>query len=100
MDRLITALLRASGIKTTNPRDLNLHLASHPEYPSLRSITDTLDYFDINNIAARVDKSSLSQLPRMFLAHLKGEVHMDFALVQRCKTLAAPPENKTPRAKR
>ncbi len=85
MDRIISNLLFASGIYNTKTKDINVHLQSHPEYPSLRSITDTLDYFNINNIAVKVDKSSLSQLPKMFVAHLSGEFHMDFALVHRLK---------------
>ena len=85
MDRIISPLLVASGIYNTKSKDINLHLQSHPEYPSLRSITDTLDYFNISNVAVKVDKSSLPQLPKMFLAHLKGELHMDFALVQQLK---------------
>ncbi len=85
MDRIISSLLLASGIYGTKTKDLNLHLLTHPEYPSLRSITDTLDYFNISNIAVKVDKTSLSQLPKMFLAHVKGESHMDFALVRQRK---------------
>lgn len=48
--------------------DLKLYLVSHPDYPSLRSITDTLDYFGIDNIAINVPKETLGQLPFAFLA--------------------------------
>jgi len=85
MDRIISTLLFASGIYGTKTKDIKVHLQSHPDYPSLRSITDTLDYFNINNIVAKVDKSSLPQLPKMFVAHLNREAHMDFALVHRLK---------------
>lgn len=85
MDRILSLLLSSSGIYSIKSKDLNLHLHSHPEFPSLRSITDTLDYFGINNVAVKVDKTSLSQLPKKFLAHLKGDTNMDFALVHRLK---------------
>jgi len=85
MDRLISELLHSAGIYNTKSSDLSLHLQSHPEYPSLRAVTDTLDYFNINNIAVRVEKSTLSQLPKKFLAHLKRDVEMDFVLVDRKK---------------
>lgn len=50
--------------------DLKLQLISHPDYPSLKSITDTLDYFGIDNIAINAPKEALEQLPTSFLALL------------------------------
>ena len=49
-------------------KDLNLQLLSNPDYPSVKSITDTLDYFGIENIAANIPKDALTQLPHFFLA--------------------------------
>src|SRR5687767_1508904 len=44
-------------------------LQSHPDYPSLISITDTLDELGIENMSMVVDKERLDELPIPFLAH-------------------------------
>jgi len=41
---------------------------SHPDYPSLFAITDTLDLLSIENIAAKVSQEQLLELPDSFLA--------------------------------
>lgn len=43
-------------------------LESHPDYPSLVAIVDVLNYYDIENIAARIDQSELINLPKTFLS--------------------------------
>lgn len=48
--------------------DLKLQLQSNPDYPSVKSITDSLDYFNIENLVANVPKDALAQLPNFFLA--------------------------------
>lgn len=48
---------------------LKQKLLSHPEYPSLLSITDTLDELGIENAALVVDKEKLNEIPLPFLAH-------------------------------
>jgi protein-disulfide isomerase/uncharacterized membrane protein len=47
-------------------------LLSHPDYPSLLSITDTLDYLGIENAAVQIEKDRLKEVPTPFLAHLNG----------------------------
>ena len=85
MDRIISSLLFASGIYKAKTKDLNLHLLSHPEYPNLRAITDTLDYFNIDNLAVKVSKSSFDQLPVIFLAHWHDGTQLEFVLVRKLK---------------
>ena len=50
MDKLIILLLRKFKIYKIAINDLNLKLISHSEYPSVKAITDTLDYFGIENV--------------------------------------------------
>lgn len=52
---------------------LKHQLLSHPDYPSLLSITDTLNELGIENTALRVEKGQLTELPVPFLAHLNGK---------------------------
>lgn len=51
-----------------NEKDLELHLLSNPDYPSIKAITDALDYFNIENLAANVPKEALFSLPKSFLS--------------------------------
>ncbi|HEU5166858.1 MAG TPA: vitamin K epoxide reductase family protein, partial [Chitinophagaceae bacterium] len=51
---------------------INQHLLSHPEYPSLLSITDTLTELRIENAAVQIQKDQLHEVDIPFLAHLNG----------------------------
>ena len=50
---------------------LNRQLLSHPDYPSLLSITDTLNELNIENTAIEIGKDHLHEVPVPFLTHLK-----------------------------
>ena len=50
-----------------NRKDISLQLQTHPQNPSFRAITDTLDYFGIENVAANVPEDSLPSMPTNFL---------------------------------
>ncbi|WP_300486462.1 vitamin K epoxide reductase family protein [Flavobacterium sp.] len=56
-----------------NKEDLNLQLLSHEDYPSFRSVSDTFDYFGIENLAATVPIEALEQLPEFFLTLINIE---------------------------
>jgi thiol-disulfide isomerase/thioredoxin len=43
------------------------HYFSHPDYPSLFAVTDTLDFFGIANVAAKINASQLKELPDQFI---------------------------------
>lgn len=65
-----------------NPEDFKLQLISNPSFPSVKAISDTLDYFGIANIVANVPKDALSQLPEVFLAVLENDTAKTIAQVQ------------------
>ncbi|SHI34241.1 vitamin K epoxide reductase family protein [Flavobacterium terrae] len=45
---------------------------SHPNYPSLYAVTDTLSYLAIDNLAVKVPKDQFAELPKYFLSVYKG----------------------------
>ena len=47
---------------------------SHPNYPSLYAITDTLNLLSIENIAVKIPKEQIEELPKQFLAIYKNEL--------------------------
>lgn len=44
-------------------------LKSHPDYPTLKAVTDTLDHFHIENYPLRITLKELEQIDEPFLAH-------------------------------
>lgn len=70
MRKLLEKYLRQSNHYSISSTDLALQLVSHPDHPSIKAITDTLDYFGVENLAASVPKDFISELPRHFLALL------------------------------
>lgn len=54
--------------------DFEDYFLSHPNYPSLYVITDTLTLVGIENIAAKVPKEEFFELPHSFLAIYKQEL--------------------------
>lgn len=52
---------------------------SHPNYPSIFAITDTLDILSIENVALKIPKEQFLELPDCFLTIYDG----DFAFVQK-----------------
>ncbi len=85
MDTLIAKLLLTSHIFSVDLQDLHLQLYAHPEYPSLKAITDTLDYFGIENIAANVPKDALDQLPTHFLALIEKDGNQQLSFIKQQK---------------
>lgn len=44
-------------------------IKTHPDYPALKSVTDTLDHFNITNYPVRITQEELVQIDQPFLAH-------------------------------
>ncbi|WP_298516912.1 vitamin K epoxide reductase family protein [uncultured Kordia sp.] len=87
MEHIILSLLTNNSYLDVNRELLNLQLLSHPDYPSLKAITDTLDYFEIENLAATVPKEALDQMPNCFLALVSGEKGDEVVLVEKKRNL-------------
>lgn len=66
---IIGAWLRAGGF-TNSEHQLNLELLSHPDFPNLNSITESLKRMGVDASAVKVEKSLLPELEGSFLAYL------------------------------
>lgn len=82
--KIIYNYLKISGY-SVDKHDLNLQLISNPDYPSVKSITDTLYYFGIDNLTATVPKDSIEQLPDSFIAVVNKNKPYSIALLDRKK---------------
>lgn len=56
--------------------EFEFQIQSHPNYPTLLSIGDTLTFFNINNGAIKVDKTQIDLLPKYFIAILNVELSL------------------------
>jgi|GEM_PF-2819484 len=72
MEILLHQLLLKNGYSRYSERQIHGQLHSHPEFPSLRAITDSLDYFHVENLALSVPKESWEELPPNFLAQIQS----------------------------
>lgn len=57
-------------------------LYSHPNFPSLLAISDSLTLIEVNNVAAKIPIKHLKELPKEFIAEL-GDKHKEFYLVEK-----------------
>ncbi len=73
IEKIVESVLVQNNIRDYDKKDLELQLQIHPSYPSFQSITDTLDYFSIDNIAVEVPKEALDQLPESFVSLINTE---------------------------
>ena len=70
--RATWALLRALSLHRQITRSsVESHLLSHPEYPSLQSVSDVLTQFKIENAAFKLELAQLQSLPCPMLVHLR-----------------------------
>ncbi|CAA9200803.1 vitamin K epoxide reductase family protein [Flavobacterium collinsii] len=48
--------------------EFEFQIQSHPDYPSLLAISDTLSFFNIENLSAKIDKTQIEILPNRYIA--------------------------------
>ncbi|WP_159778820.1 vitamin K epoxide reductase family protein [Flavobacterium sp. 9AF] len=73
MQYLIENFLEINNYNNERTSFENLYL-SHPNYPSLYAITDSLDLLQIENVAAQVPKEQFTALPDNFLAVFADDI--------------------------
>ena len=69
--------LEKEGI-TIDKTEFLYQIKSHPDYPSLLSISDTLTFFSVENQAIQVDATEIELLPEQFIALLTKESGTQF----------------------
>ncbi len=68
-----------------NEEAVEAYYSSHPDYPSLNAITDTLNFFEIENVAAKIPIEQLSNLPNRFITLLQTSKGDSFIYVTQKK---------------
>jgi hypothetical protein len=61
--------------------EFNEYYLSHPDYPSLYAVTDTLNFFNIENIAATVPIDQFDNLPESFISLVQSDKGDQFVYV-------------------
>ncbi|REC76802.1 hypothetical protein DRF60_12990 [Chryseobacterium elymi] len=81
-----------------NSEEFNDYYNSHPDYPSLYAVTDTLDFFNIENLAAKVPIDQFDNLPEKFMTLFSTEKGEEFIYITSKKDASITylnEENKT-----
>ncbi|MBK5209912.1 MAG: thioredoxin domain-containing protein [Flavobacteriaceae bacterium] len=81
-------LLNQFSIKNNiqlDKEEVKIQLLSHPYYPSINSITDLFNHFNIDNLALKVDNNleAYSQIPDTFLAQIKEDKGSQLVVVSK-----------------
>ncbi|WP_300434145.1 vitamin K epoxide reductase family protein [Christiangramia sp.] len=99
MEQLLEQFLIKNNYTNFDENVIKLQLQTHPNYPSFLSITETLNYFNIENLAAKIPTDSLAILPDHFLSLIIQGNTKELVLVskkgQQIKTRNAKGEKKT-----
>jgi uncharacterized membrane protein len=67
--------------------DFYMQLESHPNFPSLYAIVDTFDFFEIENVALKIEKEELENLPHSFLSVVKSETGKEIVFTEKSKNI-------------
>ena len=88
---IVKSFLQINNYKQENDDFENLFL-SHPNYPSLYAVTDTLDLLGVENVAAQVPKEQFLELPSSYLALVNDEVVL---VIKKENTIIIEKESET-----
>ena len=67
----IVKYLKSNNIKLDYD-EFTFQVESHPDYPSLLSFSDALNFFKIKNYALKIDGFNLEKIPKSFVALLRN----------------------------
>jgi len=63
-------------------KEFTIQYESHPEFPSLLAVSDTLNFFNITNGALHVNSDEIDALPNVFITKLKDADENSLAVVE------------------
>lgn len=83
MIKLINLFLKKNGYADINIKDIEMQIKIHPDFPSFKSITDTFDYFKIENAAVQVPINILNELPEYFITIFRENGEEEIVLAKK-----------------
>ncbi len=82
VDAAAIRLLKLSGVSIST-KELISELEIHPDYPSILSISDVFNWFNVQNDVYHVDATDLPDVPLPFIAHTRAN---EFVVVSNLTT--------------
>jgi len=73
MFKYLQKYLKLNNVSDDIIKEFKVQIQSHPNYPSLLAISDTLSFLDIDNGAFPISFGEIHELPQNFIALLKDE---------------------------
>lgn len=86
MQTLISQYLLQNKYESSYFDEFKENYLSHPNYPTLYAVTDSLELSGIENVTATIPKEQLINLPENFIASLYVENQAEFVLVNKTQT--------------
>lgn len=71
VDAVAMRLLKLSGV-SISAKELISELEIHPDYPSILSVSDVFNWFNVQNEVYHVEAADLAEVPLPFIAHTRG----------------------------
>src|SRR5690554_4100257 len=99
MQLLISHYLSQNNYTQSDFDEFKENYLSHPNYPSMYAITDSLELMGIESITASVPKDQLQKLPKKFIAAVFIEYKTEFVLVNKDKTTISYENQKDKKTK-
>jgi uncharacterized membrane protein len=65
--------------------EILMQLESHPNFPSLFAIIDTFEFLGIENVAAKIEKEELQNLPNIFLSVVDSDTGKEIVFTEKNK---------------
>jgi uncharacterized membrane protein len=81
LNSLLMYVIRVNGISHLQ-KDLEHELNSHPDFPTLKAVSDVLEKFGIENVPVRLSPEELKELDSPYLAYIKKSGHNELAYVK------------------
>lgn len=83
MLKIVKFYLSKLGYPSKDIKEFYENYYSHPNYPSLLAITDTLSLLGIENVAANVPFNNINNLPNTFVSELVVDNKNDFYIIEK-----------------
>lgn len=81
LNSLLMYVFKTNGIGHLQ-KDLEHELNSHPDFPTLKAVSDVLEKFGIENVPVRLSPEELRELDSPYLAYIKKRGHNELAYVK------------------
>lgn len=94
MEAILTKYLKFNKYSKLDCEEFKENYYSHPDYPSLYAVTESLELMGVNSVASMVSKEQIAEIPNTFIALKVESDYEEIVLVNRTKDRVKIQNNK------